>query len=33
VSIHKLRTELNYTFRFPDLYQALDKIESTASLS
>ena len=33
VSIHKLRTELNYTFRFPDLYQALDQIEATASLS
>ena len=29
VSIHKLRTELNYTFRFPDLYQALDQIEAT----
>ena len=28
VSIHKLRTELNYTFRFPDLYQALDQIEA-----
>lgn len=32
VSIHKLRTELHYTFRFPDLYQALDQIEETASL-
>lgn len=27
VSIHKLRAELGYTFRFPDLYQALDHIE------
>ena len=27
VSIHKLRTELQYTFRFPDLFQALDQIE------
>lgn len=27
VSIHKLRTELQYTFRFPDLFQALDHIE------
>ncbi len=33
VSIHKLRTELNYAFRFPDLYQALDQIEAAASLS
>lgn len=33
VSIHKLRTELQYAFRFPDLYQALDQIEATASLS
>jgi len=33
VSIHKLRTELNFTFRFPDLYQALDQIETMASLS
>jgi len=32
VSIHKLRTELNYTFRFPDLYHALDQIETTASV-
>ena len=32
VSIHKLRTELNYTFRFPDLYQALDQIEAKTSL-
>ncbi|MDH5563151.1 MAG: hypothetical protein OEY91_05950 [Nitrospirota bacterium] len=32
VSIHKLRTELQYAFRFPDLYQALDQIEATASL-
>lgn len=29
ISIHKLRTELNYEFRFPDLYQALDQIEAT----
>jgi len=27
MSIHKLHTELHYTFRFPDLYQALDQIE------
>ena len=27
VSIHKLRTELQYTFHFPDLFQALDHIE------
>ncbi len=33
VSIQKLSTELNYTFRFPDLYQALDQIEATALLS
>jgi hypothetical protein len=33
VSIHKLRTELNYTFRFPDLYRALDHIEAMASIS
>jgi len=32
VSIHKLRTELNYAFRFPDLYQALDQIEATAEV-
>ncbi len=31
VSIHKLRTELQYTFRFPDLYQALDQIENGSS--
>ena len=31
VSIHKLRTELQYTFRFPDLYQALDHIEIGSS--
>ncbi len=29
IAIHKLRTELNYAFRFPDLYQALDQIEAT----
>lgn len=29
VSIHKLRTELQYTFRFPDLFQALDHIENS----
>jgi len=33
VSIHKLHTELQYAFRFPDLYHALDQIEATASLS
>ena len=33
VSIHKLRTELNYTFRVPELDQALDQIEAMASLS
>jgi nucleoside-diphosphate-sugar epimerase len=32
ISIHKLRTELNYAFRFPDLYQALDQIEATAGV-
>jgi hypothetical protein len=31
VSIHKLLTDLNYTFRFPDLYQALDQIEGISS--
>ncbi|PJA77923.1 MAG: hypothetical protein CO149_06855 [Nitrospirae bacterium CG_4_9_14_3_um_filter_51_5] len=31
VSIHKLLTDLNYTLRFPDLYQALDDIERHAS--
>lgn len=30
VSIHKLLTDLNYTFRFPNLYQALDQIEGTS---
>ena len=30
ISIQKLRTELGYTFRFPDLYQALDRIEISA---
>lgn len=29
VSIRKLQTELQYTFRFPDLFQALDLIEKT----
>jgi nucleoside-diphosphate-sugar epimerase len=33
VSIHKLQTELHYTFRFPDIYQALDQIEAMVSLS
>ena len=28
VLIDKLRTELQYTFRFPDLYQALEEIET-----
>jgi len=32
ISIHKLRTELNYSFRFPDLYQALDQIEATTDV-
>jgi len=32
VSIRKLRSELNYSFRFPDLYQALDQIETTANV-
>ena len=27
LSNHKIRVELNYRFRFPDLYQALDDIE------
>ena len=31
VSIHKLLTDLNYTLRFPDLYQALDHIERDSS--
>ena len=31
VSIHKLLTDLKYTLRFPDLYQALDEIEGHAS--
>jgi hypothetical protein len=31
VSIHKLLTDLNYTLRFPDLYQALDHIERHSS--
>lgn len=30
LSIHKLRTELQYTFRFPDLFQALDRIEGSS---
>ena len=29
VSIHKLQTELNYSFHFPDLYKALEHIESS----
>jgi hypothetical protein len=33
VSIHKLLTDLNYTLRFPDLYQALDLIEGNFSSS
>lgn len=31
VSIHKLLTDLNYTLRFPDLYQALSEIENSSS--
>jgi nucleoside-diphosphate-sugar epimerase len=31
VSIHKLRTELPYIFRFPDLYAALGQIEKAPS--
>ena len=31
VSIHKLRSELQYTFRFPDLYAALGQIEEATS--
>jgi len=31
VSIHKLLTDLHYTFQFPDLYQGLDKIEENSS--
>ena len=31
VSIHKLRSELQYTFRFPDLYAALGQIEKAPS--
>ena len=31
VSIHKLQTELQYTFRFPDLFQALAHIEARNS--
>jgi hypothetical protein len=31
ISIHKLLTDLNYTLRFPDLYQALDRIERDSS--
>lgn len=31
VSIRKLRTELQYNFRFPDLYHALDQIEMSTS--
>jgi nucleoside-diphosphate-sugar epimerase len=33
ISIHKLLTDLHYTLRFPDLYQALDRIEKDTSLS
>ena len=33
VSIHKLLTDLNYTIRFPDLYQALDDIERHVMIS
>lgn len=33
VSIHKLLTNLHYTLRYPDLYQALDDIERHSSLS
>ena len=31
VSIHKLRSELQYIFRFPDLYAALGQIEKATS--
>jgi hypothetical protein len=31
VSIHRLLTDLNYTLRFPDLYQALDDIENISA--
>jgi len=31
VSIHKLLTDLNYTLRFPDLYQALDELEGNSA--
>ncbi len=31
VSIHKLRSELQYSFRFPDLYAALGQIEKATS--
>lgn len=33
LSINKLRTELNYPFRFPDLYQALEVIEEQRAFS
>jgi hypothetical protein len=33
ISIHKLLTDLNYTLRFPDLYQALAQIEENSSSS
>ncbi len=33
VSIHKLHSMLSYTFRYPDLYHALDVIETYASPS
>jgi nucleoside-diphosphate-sugar epimerase len=32
VSIYKLRTELKYTLRFPDLYQALEQIETMQNM-
>jgi nucleoside-diphosphate-sugar epimerase len=31
ISIHHVLTDLNYTLRFPDLYQALDQIEKNSS--
>jgi hypothetical protein len=31
ISIHKLLTDLTYTLRFPDLYQALDQLETPSS--
>jgi hypothetical protein len=31
ISIHQLLTDLNYTFHFPDLYQALEQLEQHSS--